>query len=147
MTWTSRVRLLAEARHFLLSKASTPALGPPSLPFNGYRWHPTRAYSSPGVKPSTADSRTACNCTRTSTNAFVMHRDKHTLTFALKAMLICGQSTIMGNKNVTCMRHVSTVNYNSDHLPEIPSLYLYFIILISLDNYRLSPPVVSPPRV
>jgi len=53
----------------------------------------------------------------------------------------------MGNKNVCYIRHVWTLNYNSDHLPHIPSLYLYFIILILLDNYRLSPPVASPSRV
>ena len=71
----------------------------------------------------------------------------HTLTFALNAMLICGHSTIMGTKNISCIRHVWTMNYNSDHLPDIPSLYLYVTILILLDNYRLSPPVASPPRV
>jgi len=53
----------------------------------------------------------------------------------------------MGNKNVSCIRQVWTLNYNSDHLPDIPSLYLYFIILILLDNYRWSPRVASPPRV
>ena len=152
MTWASRVRFPAEARNVLLSEASRQALGPAEPPI---QWVLVTHYPS-AKQPrheahcsssSTADTRTECSFTPTPTTAFVLHRDKQTLTFALNAISVCGQSTIMGNKNISCKRQVSTLNYNSDYLPDTPSLYLYYTILILLDNYRLSPPVANPPRV
>jgi len=53
-------------------------------------------------------------------------------------MLICGQSTEYHHGEQKCQLQQTsmTLNYDSDRLFDIPSLYLYFKTLILLDNYR-----------